>query len=151
MGIANLGVKALLQSNAWNETGRPTKLLNGYSLVWTKKKLSSGDLWPRGSLKKKLVRGMFQPWIHKAKGRWFTLKVAKLVCRKIWDNLPFTPPRDPKLTFSQYITVQARRLVGLSRASKKLKMADPTLVDTLLDVDAWCLVTCQAVGYWSWI
>jgi hypothetical protein len=108
---------------------------------------SSGDLWPRGSLIKKLVRGMFQPWIHKAKGRWFTLKVAKLVCRKIWDNLPFTPPRDPKLTFSQYITVQARRLVGLSRASKKLKMADPTLVDTLLDVDAWCLVTCQAVGY----
>ena len=97
---------------------------------------SSGELWPRGSLKKRVVRDLFQPWIHKAKGRWFTQKVAKLVCRRIWDQLPFTPPRDPKLTFTGYITVQAKRLVSLSRASKKIKMADPTMLDTLPDFDA---------------
>ena len=99
---------------------------------------SSGEIWPRGSLKRKKVREVIEPWIRKTTGRFFTLKVSKLVCRQIWDKLPFTPPRDPSMSFSGYMLVQAKRLIELSKASKKRcrRMADPTMLDTLVDVDA---------------
>lgn len=95
----------------------------------------TGDLWPRGSLKKRRVRELFQPWIHRCKGRWFTLKTAKLACRKLHDQLPSPPNRNPALSFGQYIKVQAKRLLQLSRAAKESAMCDPTATDTLIDVD----------------
>ena len=103
---------------------------------------SSGEIWPRGSLKKKKVLSVVEPWISKTTGRFFTMKVSKLVCRQIWDKLPFTPPRDPSLSFSDYMVVQAKRLLRLSKACKKRgrRMADPTMLDTLVDVDAQCSV-----------
>ena len=99
---------------------------------------TSGQLWPRGSLKRKKVQKCMYPWVHKTKGRWFTLKTAKLICRKLWDKLPCTPNRDPAQPFSCYMTDQAKRLLTLARASKKhlRNMGDPSNMDTLLDVDA---------------
>ena len=99
---------------------------------------TSGQLWPRGSLKRKKVQKAMYPWVHKTKGRWFTLKMAKLVCRKLWDKLPCTPNRNPAQLFSCYMHDQALRLLTLAKASKKhfRKIGDPSNLDTLLDVDA---------------
>ena len=101
---------------------------------------SSGELWPRGSLKKKKIQQIMYPWIKKTSGRWFTMTTAKLVCRKLWDALPMVPNRDPNLKFSAYIKVQAIRLMSLASAAKKhlrnMSHRDPANMDTLLDVDA---------------
>ena len=99
---------------------------------------TSGLLWPRGSLKRKKIQNLMYPWVHRTKGRWFTLKMAKLVCRKLYDQLPCTPNRNPAQLFSTYMHDQAVRLLSLARASKKhfRTMGDPSNIDTLLDVDA---------------
>ena len=91
-----------------------------FPLLDVEKIEQSGDIWPRGNLKKRDAARLFNPWIHKCAGRWFTHAVRKCLCKRIVEKLGFQPPRDPKSSYQAYICSQAARLKDLVRQAKKM-------------------------------
>lgn len=80
----------------------------------------TGDLFPRGNMKKVKVRRMFSPWLHKTGNvRYFTKPVTKCAVEVLLGSLSFVPPRKPGERWDKYVACQAARLHELGRAAKK--------------------------------
>ena len=94
----------------------------------------TGNIFPRGTTRKKAVHALFWPWIGKVQGRVFTWRLCCSVCRQIIQFMGHAPPRRPDLAFSAYIGAQAERLRVLVRAVKKklpkMDARDPSTWDT---------------------
>ena len=79
----------------------------------------TGQIFPRGSLKKRVLRKVFS-WTPSIKGRVFTKPLLKLVTRKIIREVGIVP-MDPKKTFGSFVNQQARRFGMLARQAKRIK------------------------------
>ena len=92
---------------------------------------TTGQLFPRGSLKTRANYGLFIPWACAIKGRVMTNKLATSVCRRLVVLLGHSPPRAPGQTYSEYIWQQAQRLRVFVRKARKMALAlDPTQFET---------------------
>ena len=91
---------------------------------------ATGSLFPRGSLKKKALRELTSPWLHKLDGRrCFTKGLLHRICDELVHKLGFIPPRDPGQSFQDYLVQQSARLGVIIRQAKKLR-SDWTLALT---------------------
>ena len=96
---------------------------------------ATGVVFPLGSLKKREVRAAILPWVYDwRRSRLFTHRFCTTVIRKFVALLGVIPPRDPKETFSQWVSAQARRLQLLVRQAKKARHSmssrDPSTWET---------------------
>ena len=96
--------------------------------------LKTGDLFPRGSLKRKNVRHAFS-WMSEMQGRVFTTRFSRMVVKKIMRSIQFHPPLDMDV----WVKAQADRLQKLARSVKKgtRAMADDTC--PMLPEEADCM------------
>ena len=79
----------------------------------------TGQLFPRGNLKKRSVRCLFS-WVHQFPGRVFTTPLLNMVIRKLLRSIGDVP-RNPKQSYGGYVSSQAKRLGILARRSKRIK------------------------------
>ena len=84
----------------------------------------TGELFPRGNLKKKNVRNLLEFVSGPAcRGRVFTARVCRMVIRKLMrSDLELKPPRDPEESWNTWLDRQSRRLQLLARSAKKRAM-----------------------------
>ena len=88
---------------------------------------ATGCLFPRGCLKKKGVRRLTSSWLHKLDGRrCFTKCLLHRVCDELVHKLGFIPPRQPSVSFQDYLGQQSARLGAIIRQAKKAR-SDSTL------------------------
>ena len=78
----------------------------------------TGQLFPRGTLKKRANRVLFD-WVHYPEfgGRTFTKPVLRLVVKKLMKRI--TLPLDPENT--RFVSQQTARLRRLVKSAKRLK------------------------------
>ena len=80
----------------------------------------TGQLWPRGSLKKRKVRAIFKDWIFRTSGhRYFTKNVCRRTCEILVEQLQYYPTRPPRQSYNQWIQEQCQRFHELCRNAKK--------------------------------
>lgn len=80
----------------------------------------TGELLPRGSLKKVANRKVFE-WIHEIQGRRIYTKPLLKLCVKKLLRFMGPVPLDPKLPYGTYVKQQALRLGSLIRQAKRIK------------------------------
>ena len=85
----------------------------------------TGELFPRGNLKKTQQRKMFR-FAASCTGRFFTRKLCKMVVRKLLQSpdLDLRPPRSPSESWAQWAERQLKRLQQLASRAKRLTMDD---------------------------
>ena len=79
----------------------------------------TGQLFPRGSLKKKTNKELMD-WVHMYKGRLWTLPMLKQVVRVLTRTI-HNFPLDPSKTYGAFVKQQAKRLGQLVRQAKRIK------------------------------
>ena len=84
----------------------------------------TGELFPRGDLRKKKVRTLVEFASGPAcRGRVFTTRVCRMAIRKLMrSDLELKPPRDPEESWNTWLDRQSRRLQVLVRSAKKRAM-----------------------------
>lgn len=117
------------------------------AVLWTRLDVEmvnrTGELFPRGGLKRRECQALFMPWASALRGRIMTTGLACSVCRRLVVNLGNSPPRAPNQTYAEYIRVQAQRLRVLIRKARKMASSvDPTQLETqpLPPVPRTCLL-----------
>ena len=83
----------------------------------------SGRVVPRGSLKRRCVRNLFNFIPGRFSGRVFTKKLCRLIVRDLVRRLDFVPIRDPLESFGTWVNREAGRLQQIAQRAKKLLSA----------------------------
>lgn len=81
---------------------------------------ATGEIFPRGGLRKAKVRRLFEGWVHKCQGkRVLTKALMRTTIQEVVNILGFYPTRSPDELYSDWLLRQANRLHELLRQAKK--------------------------------
>ena len=80
----------------------------------------TGEMFPRGSLQKLVMRRFFA-FVHDSRcaGRFFTARLCRLVVRKLYSELLLSPARDPSVSLQTWLSKQGQRLQYLCMRMKR--------------------------------
>ena len=79
----------------------------------------TGELFPRGNFKKVGVKRLFSFAALSCRGRVFTLRVCRAVCKKLVRELQLAPAIDPRESWQAWYMRQAKRLQVLAKGAKR--------------------------------
>ena len=115
----------------------------------------SGRLIPRGTLKRRCVKRIFGfVTLGVYGGRIFTSRLCKLIIRELLRRLQFTPPRDPKESFTDYVSKEALRLQLMARKAKRMSSKDPLMTRSNNfvgpNIYIYIYTVCVHLTFFSW-
>lgn len=95
-----------------------------YPLMDVERIERTGQMWPRGTLRKRRVRKVFEAqWLREVQGRVFTRILCLDIVSRLLEMIGVQPTRPPDQSLNQWRKSQAVRFHTLCRHAKKQRYA----------------------------